>query len=135
MGCTFTAPTCPGLVRATGAPACSLYDEGTVQGCEDYYAKFSSCEDIQYKRCVVVAIPNSAPAGCDDIEDAGADVLQEASVEDGSVDEDAADGAADSSLEDVQEGGMQDASDAQGDGSSHDAWTDSTAVDASDDGN
>ncbi len=69
LGCTYSAPACPDYIRASGAPICSQYDEGTVRGCADFYAVFTSCSEFQSRPCSIDNLENSAPNGCD--EDAG----------------------------------------------------------------
>lgn len=67
LGCTGTAPSCPGLIQApSGAPACSQYDEGTAQGCADHVTAGSDCEDTRARLdvCIVEPIADSEPAGC-----------------------------------------------------------------------
>lgn len=65
LGCTYAAPDCPEYLRNSGAPICSQYDEGTVQGCADFYAVFTSCAEFQSRPCHIQNIENSAPNGCD----------------------------------------------------------------------
>lgn len=65
--CIITGFTCPALVRAqTGAPACSEYDEGSVEGCVALYEMATSCDDLMGKvaDCVVTAYPGTTSAGC-----------------------------------------------------------------------
>src|SRR5262245_2591673 len=48
----YTAPTCPG----DPGNACMSFDQGTVNGCVDYYSGASSCDDVgkRQSNCVVV---------------------------------------------------------------------------------
>lgn len=67
LGCTGTAPSCPGLIQApSGAPACSQYDEGTAQGCADHVTAGADCDDTRARldACIVEPIEDSEPAGC-----------------------------------------------------------------------
>jgi hypothetical protein len=67
-----TSPSCPGYISA-GNEKCSVYDQGTVQGCIDYVSKLTSCDALKPKNCVVKALPGSAPNGCPPPVDAGVD--------------------------------------------------------------
>ena len=69
LSCTYTLPECPAYIRAGQAPVCSKYDEGTVKGCADFYAGFTSCSEFQKRPCHIMNIEGSAPTGCPD--DAG----------------------------------------------------------------
>lgn len=80
LGCTYTLPDCPSYIRQSGAPVCSEYDEGTVTGCADFYATFTSCSEFQARPCEINNIEGSAPAGCDE-EDAGTDAEADAEVD------------------------------------------------------
>lgn len=80
LGCTYTRPTCPGYIRDSEAPVCSEYDQGTVEGCADFYATFTSCAEFQSRPCHVNNIENSAPNGCTE-EDAGTDAEADAEVD------------------------------------------------------
>jgi len=72
-------PDCPGYIRASGAPVCSEYDEGSVLGCADFYATFTSCGEFEKRPCHIHNIENSAPNGCD--ADAGVDAEADAEVD------------------------------------------------------
>jgi hypothetical protein len=69
LGCTYTVPGCPGYIRESTVPECSQYDEGTVNGCADFYAGFSACSEFEKRPCHIMNIVDSAPNGCP--EDAG----------------------------------------------------------------
>jgi hypothetical protein len=68
LGCTVgTMRTCPSLVRAqVGGAMCVEYDEGSVQGCVEHYAKQTSCEALALSvdECVITAYLDTAPNGC-----------------------------------------------------------------------
>jgi hypothetical protein len=66
LQCTGTTRTCPSLVQVTAGAMCAQYDQGTIQGCADYYQKAADCADLTTRmdNCVYVAIANSAPKGC-----------------------------------------------------------------------
>jgi hypothetical protein len=94
LRCTFTSPTCPGHIRVSGAPHCSQYDEGSIMGCADLYATFTSCSEFEQRHCQIYNIDDSAPAGCPE-QDAGADAQADAQ----------ADGRADAQVETEAEPG------------------------------
>jgi hypothetical protein len=64
LGCTKTSPTCPNLLRAYYQPACMKYDQGTVQGCIDYFNDKFQCVELDESQCVLIAYPETAPTGC-----------------------------------------------------------------------
>jgi hypothetical protein len=66
LSCVGTSPTCPSLVQAVSGLTCAEYDEGTIKGCVDYFAKATTCQDISTRidNCVFVAISGSAGKGC-----------------------------------------------------------------------
>jgi hypothetical protein len=66
LSCVGTSPTCPSLVQAGSGQTCAQYDQGTIQGCVDYFAKATTCQDISTRidDCVFVAISGSAGKGC-----------------------------------------------------------------------
>lgn len=85
-----TRPPCPGYL-AKSNPACSQYDQGTVQACVAYIAGHASCDALSKKKCVVKVIAGSAPNGCpavdagpDAPEDSGQDVTVDSDVDAGS---------------------------------------------------
>jgi hypothetical protein len=72
LGCVYTRSECPGYIRQSGAPECSQYDQGTVEGCADFYATFTKCSEFQDRPCHINNILDSAPSGCEE-DDAGTD--------------------------------------------------------------
>jgi hypothetical protein len=66
LGCVSTTRSCPELIRVQFGTECQQYDQGSVQGCVDYYAKATTCADLNtaINDCVVTPIEGSAPAGC-----------------------------------------------------------------------
>lgn len=67
LSCTTTTRPCPTLIQVMVSGAtCLEYDQGTVQGCADYYAKQTTCEAFTkaVADCVITSFSNSAPAGC-----------------------------------------------------------------------
>ncbi len=84
-----TRPPCPGYL-AKSNPACSQYDQGTVQACVAYIAGHASCDALTKKKCVVKVFAGSAPNGCpvvdagpDAPEDSAADVTADSEVDAG----------------------------------------------------
>lgn len=70
-----TRPPCPTYI-SKGHPACSQYDQGTVDACVAYIAGLASCGELDKKKCVVKALDGTAPNGCsvlDSGSDAGVD--------------------------------------------------------------
>lgn len=66
LQCTGTTRTCPSLVQVASGTMCAEYDQGTIQGCADYYRKATDCADLTTRMdmCVYVAIAGSSPSGC-----------------------------------------------------------------------
>jgi hypothetical protein len=67
MECTTTLRPCPTLLQVmAGGTTCLEYDQGSVQGCVDYYNQQTTCEDLAkaIDACVVTAFTDSAPNGC-----------------------------------------------------------------------
>ena len=125
LGCTYTMPICPDYIRSSGAPVCSEYDEGTVTGCADYYATFTSCGDFEMHPCHIHNIQDSAPNGCDAV-DAGPDVDTDAEADaevDAEVDA-TADAEADAEVDATTDAEVDAEADADVDGGAADATTD-----------
>lgn len=66
LKCAITTRTCPSLLRVEFLVACMEYDEGSVQGCVDYYLTKKNCTDLKeaIDTCVVKAFPGTEPNGC-----------------------------------------------------------------------
>ncbi|MCK6591334.1 MAG: hypothetical protein HUU21_18535 [Polyangiaceae bacterium] len=66
LKCSITTRTCPSLLRVEFLTACMEYDEGSVQGCVDYYETKKNCTDLKdaIEKCVITAFPGSEPNGC-----------------------------------------------------------------------
>jgi hypothetical protein len=64
LKCSKTVRTCPGFVRANYDPDCVEYDQGSVQGCAEYYGSVASCQALVDTDCVVTVYPGTEPAGC-----------------------------------------------------------------------
>lgn len=67
LACTSTSRPCPSLIQVmVGGTACREYDQGSVQGCADHYAKQTSCDALAkaVDDCVVISFEGSEPAGC-----------------------------------------------------------------------
>lgn len=65
--CTATSRPCPSLILVqAGGQECLQYDQGSVQGCVDYYAMQTTCDALAkaIDDCVVTAFAGSAPNGC-----------------------------------------------------------------------
>lgn len=71
-----TRPPCPTYLQK-GNPACSEYDQGTVQACVTYIGQHTSCAALTKKTCVVKVIAGSAPNGCPSVNDAGPDAPED----------------------------------------------------------
>jgi hypothetical protein len=65
LSCVGTTRQCPEFLRAEFG-SCLEYDQGTVQGCVAYYAKQTSCADLEsaIDACAVEPIDGSAGKGC-----------------------------------------------------------------------
>lgn len=59
--CILTMQQCPAMLRSTYGLACTQYDEGTVDGCVEYFSKVSTCEELNPEDCALVGYP----AGCE----------------------------------------------------------------------
>jgi len=66
LGCAGTSRICPDFLRAQFVTACLEYDQGSVQGCIDYYNKATTCDELNkgIGDCVATAFPNTMSAGC-----------------------------------------------------------------------
>jgi len=64
LGCAKTLRPCPQFLWVQFGTQCMEYDEGSVQGCVEYYAAWSSCDQMDETQCVVTAYPGTEPAGC-----------------------------------------------------------------------
>lgn len=66
LGCAGTSRTCPDFLRATSGVACLQYDQGTVQGCIDYYNQAKTCDELNQHigDCVVAWFPDTMSPGC-----------------------------------------------------------------------
>jgi hypothetical protein len=66
MGCVGTTRTCPALLRVEFATECMEYDQGSVDGCIEYYNASPSCDALRDRiaDCVVTPYPGTEPAGC-----------------------------------------------------------------------
>lgn len=64
LKCSKTVRTCPGFVRTLYDPDCVEYDEGSVQGCAEFYGQVFSCDLLIESECVVTVYPGTEPAGC-----------------------------------------------------------------------
>ncbi len=63
--CTATTlPICPNLLRRIFNPACMEYDEGSVDGCVEFYGELLECSELNGEGCMVTPYPGSEPAGC-----------------------------------------------------------------------
>lgn len=64
LGCgPVTRPPCPTYIQK-GGPACSQYDQGTVQACAAFASQQASCDALLEKKCILKIIEGSAPNGC-----------------------------------------------------------------------
>ena len=99
LGCTAgTPPACPGYVRPPGGRQCAQYDQGTVDACVSLINGYSSCAELDSKRCIVTVLASSDPTCVPDPGDAGPDSAGDASG-DASDASDASDGGRDGSAD------------------------------------
>ena len=63
LGCTLETLACPDYIRTGAAEDCSLYDQGRVNTCVDFFKTYSSCDDFGTKPCTLTVYPN--PDGCE----------------------------------------------------------------------
>lgn len=64
LRCVYTSPTCPAYIRGSGAPECSQYDEGSIEGCKAFYGTYTTCDDFELRPCQIHNIEKSEPKGC-----------------------------------------------------------------------
>jgi len=66
LSCVGTTRSCPDFLRAEFTTACMEYDQGSVQGCVDYYAEATACDDLTKRiaDCVVTPFRGTEPKGC-----------------------------------------------------------------------
>lgn len=66
LNCTGTVPICPSLLRSKSGAQCLLWDEGSVEGCIDFYEEAKTCEALRdhFDRCVPDFVEGSGGAGC-----------------------------------------------------------------------
>lgn len=66
LGCVGTSRTCPGYLRTQFAENCLEYDQGSVNGCVDYFKARTTCEELNaaLDGCVITSYPGTAPKGC-----------------------------------------------------------------------
>jgi hypothetical protein len=66
MTCTGTSRPCPTLLRAQFSTECMEYDQGSVQGCVDYYNETTTCQALvdAIDKCAVTPFRGTEPKGC-----------------------------------------------------------------------
>lgn len=64
LGCVRTTRACPSFLRALYQPDCMQYDQGSVQGCVDYFNGLVICEELIEGDCVLTTYPGTEPSGC-----------------------------------------------------------------------
>ncbi|MDC3957989.1 hypothetical protein KEG38_29300 [Polyangium jinanense] len=66
LGCVGSSRTCPGFLRAEFSAECLQYDKGSVDGCLEFYASKTTCQDLvpALEGCVITAYEGTTPAGC-----------------------------------------------------------------------
>ncbi len=64
LGCSKTIRPCPQFLRVQFTVQCMEYDEGSVQGCVDFYEAITNCSELVETDCAVTAYPGTEPAGC-----------------------------------------------------------------------
>lgn len=69
----FTLPACPGLVRPPSGRRCAQYDQGTVDGCVSVIDGYTTCTELQSRRCIVTVLASSDPTCVEEPEDGGAE--------------------------------------------------------------
>jgi hypothetical protein len=66
LNCTGTVPICPSLMRSMSGAPCLLWDEGSIDGCVDFYEEAKTCEALRdhFDRCVPDFVEGSGGSGC-----------------------------------------------------------------------
>lgn len=95
LGCVITYPPCPNYLRQSTEGTCYEYDEGTIDSCVAFIGKYQTCNDFQFRPCIVKYFEDSTCAE----DDAGTDA-----ADDSDAAGDAADDADTSDAEGQDEG-------------------------------
>jgi hypothetical protein len=68
LQCAATSRPCPTLLRVVFTTPCMEYDQGSVQGCLDYYDAQPTCDALSAAvvDCVITPFPGTEPNGCPD---------------------------------------------------------------------
>jgi hypothetical protein len=59
-----TTRQCPGFLQVYYDPDCTMYDQGSVQGCVDHYLSILQCDALIEDVCVPTNYPGTEPSGC-----------------------------------------------------------------------
>jgi hypothetical protein len=57
-------PACPELIRPAGSAACNRFSQGSLDECIEQIAKYETCDDLTFRRCVLVADLSAKTEGC-----------------------------------------------------------------------
>jgi hypothetical protein len=60
LGCVQTLPVCLAFIRVPYDPDCAEFDQGSVQGCIDFYNDIWRCDLLDFEACVVTVYPENA---------------------------------------------------------------------------
>lgn len=64
LACVKSLPLCKAFIVSQYQPECMQYDQGSVQGCESYFAAVATCAELVEGDCVLTTYPETAPLGC-----------------------------------------------------------------------
>ncbi|MES1175015.1 MAG: hypothetical protein ABUL62_11890 [Myxococcales bacterium] len=56
LSCPAVTRACPGYIRPAGGASCFQYSQGSIDGCSDLYASFTTCSDFDAHPCLVSAV-------------------------------------------------------------------------------
>jgi hypothetical protein len=56
LGCDMVTRDCPSYIRPAGGADCFVYDQASVNGCENLYQSFTTCDEFDQRPCLVTAV-------------------------------------------------------------------------------
>jgi hypothetical protein len=60
LSCPAVTRECPDYIRPAGGADCFQYSQGSLDGCADLYASFTTCADFDAHPCLVSAVDKCA---------------------------------------------------------------------------
>ena len=56
LSCPAVTRACPDYIRPAGGADCFQYSQGSIDGCADLYASFTTCADFDAHPCLISAV-------------------------------------------------------------------------------